>query len=199
MMQRHRCTRSLKEGSSVRCFRTDVNHPIADTWVCGPMRNQTPVHEPALVSALLTDNHLNVGGSLGGDVKAGRVLWQNAVKVPANPDVTELKSSCESSTHGGSTLAPIRQRLSFSPLFRCSVYRPPCHESSRILLTLRRPKGTPREAICSFSSLPPAYHRQPGRKNRRLEKLNHRVGQVHSANTTVKFGLLLINPFFAQL
>ena len=95
-MQRHRCTRSLKEGSSVRCFRTDVNHPIADTWVCGPMRNQTPVHEPALVSALLTDNHRNVGGSLGGDVKAGRVLWQNAVKVPANPDVTELKCSCES-------------------------------------------------------------------------------------------------------
>jgi hypothetical protein len=31
-----------------------------------------------------------------------------------------------------------------------------------------------------------------------LSSAAHRVGQVHSANTTVKFRLLLINPFFAQ-
>jgi len=37
------------------------------------MRNQPPVHKPALVAALLTNNHGNVGGSLGGDVKAGSV------------------------------------------------------------------------------------------------------------------------------
>jgi hypothetical protein len=37
----------------------------------------------------------------------------------------------------------------------------------------------------------------PGR-NCGNRKLYHRVGQVHSANTTVKFRLLLINPFFAQ-
>jgi hypothetical protein len=30
-------------------------------------------------------------------------------------------------------------------------------------------------------------------------KLYYRVGQVHSANMTVKFRLLLIKPFFAQL
>ena len=32
------------------------------------------MHEPALVAALVMDNDWNVGGSLGGYVKAGRVL-----------------------------------------------------------------------------------------------------------------------------
>jgi hypothetical protein len=36
-------------------------------------------------------------------------------------------------------------------------------------------------------------------ENRQLEKLHDRVSQVHSANTTVKFRLPLINPVFAQL
>ena len=31
------------------------------------------MHEPALVAALVADDHGNVGRSLGGDVKAGRV------------------------------------------------------------------------------------------------------------------------------
>ena len=31
------------------------------------------------------------------------------------------------------------------------------------------------------------------------ENCHYRFGQVHSANTTVKFSLLLINPFLAQL
>jgi hypothetical protein len=40
----------------------------------GPMRNQPPVNEPALVAALVSDNDGNVGPSLRGDVKAQRVL-----------------------------------------------------------------------------------------------------------------------------
>jgi hypothetical protein len=62
------------------------------------MRNQPPVHESTLVAALVTDNDGNIG-SLGGDVKARRVVWEITVKVPANPYVTELERSCESATH----------------------------------------------------------------------------------------------------
>src|SRR5262245_25708349 len=35
-----------------QCLGSGVNHSIADTRVCGPMRNQTRMHKPALVSAL---------------------------------------------------------------------------------------------------------------------------------------------------
>src|SRR5262245_42213041 len=52
-------------------------------------------------------------------------------------------------------LATIRQRLPFSRLSRCSVYLPPCRESLRILLKLRRPKATSTESISSFSFYPP--------------------------------------------
>ena len=57
------------------------------------MRNQTPVHESTLVAALVTDNDGNVGGSLGRDVKTGRVVWEIVIKVLANPYVTKLKRS----------------------------------------------------------------------------------------------------------
>ena len=40
---------------------------------------------------------------------------------------------------------------------------------------------------------------QPEDENHQLENLHYRVGQVHSANTTVKFRVPLVNPFFAQL
>ena len=63
------------------------------------MRNQPPVHESEFVTALVSDNDGNVGGSLGSDVKARRVLWQIAVKVPANPKIAELESSCYSAAH----------------------------------------------------------------------------------------------------
>jgi hypothetical protein len=63
------------------------------------MRNQPPVHEPAIVAAPVTDNDGNVGGSLGGDIEAPRVLWQVAVKVPANPNVTKLEGSGDATTH----------------------------------------------------------------------------------------------------
>jgi hypothetical protein len=63
------------EGRQVRQrFGSGVDRPIADRRVCGPMRNQPPMHKSALVAAPVTDNHRNVGGSLGGDVKARRVL-----------------------------------------------------------------------------------------------------------------------------
>ena len=64
------------------------------------MRNQPPVHEPALVAAPVTDNDGNVGRSLRGDVKARRVLCQVAVEVPANSNVTKFKRSGETATHG---------------------------------------------------------------------------------------------------
>src|SRR5262249_22184224 len=88
------------EGRQLRqCFGSGVNHSIADTRVCGPMRNQTPMHEPALVSAPASDNHGNRRGSLRCDVKAGRVPRQIAVEVPANPDFAELECGCEAATH----------------------------------------------------------------------------------------------------
>ena len=64
------------------------------------MRNQPPVHEPALVTALVSDNNGNRRRNLfGSDVKARNVFWQIAVEVPANPNVTKLKRSCHSATH----------------------------------------------------------------------------------------------------
>ena len=58
-----------------QCFSSRVYHAIADGWVCGPRRNQPPMHEPTLIAAFLTDNDGDVGGSLRCDVKARRVLW----------------------------------------------------------------------------------------------------------------------------
>jgi hypothetical protein len=57
------------------------------------------MHKPALVAALVSDNDGNVGGSLGGNVKARCVLWQVAVEVPANPYVTKLERSCDAATY----------------------------------------------------------------------------------------------------
>jgi hypothetical protein len=60
------------------------------------MRNQPPVHKPALVAVLVTDDDGNRRGNLfGGNVKARRVLWWVVVKVPANPYVTKLERSCD--------------------------------------------------------------------------------------------------------
>src|SRR5215510_1564699 len=59
-----------------QCFGSGVDHPVADRRVCSPMRNQPPMHEPALVPAHAADNDGNRRGSLfGSDIKAGRVLW----------------------------------------------------------------------------------------------------------------------------
>jgi hypothetical protein len=94
------------------------------------MGNQPPMHEPAFVAALVADNDGNVRGSLGGDVKARGVLRQVAVKVPANPNLTEFERSCESATHNGSTysagLMKRQARLSIRDL----------HNSSRASLLL---------------------------------------------------------------
>src|SRR5215831_20265877 len=73
-------TASIDEGFERRqlgqCFGTGVYHSAPDTGVCGPMRNQSPMHKPALVTAPASDNHGNRRGSLfGSDIKAGRVLW----------------------------------------------------------------------------------------------------------------------------
>src|SRR5215813_12999523 len=59
-----------------QCFGSGVDHPVADRRVCGPMRNQAPMHEPALVSASVSDNHRSRRRSLlGCNVKAWRVPW----------------------------------------------------------------------------------------------------------------------------
>ena len=63
------------------------------------MRNQAPLHEPTLVTACLSDDDGNLGGSLRGDVKARRVFRQVAVEVPANPYVTKLDGTGDAATH----------------------------------------------------------------------------------------------------
>ena len=63
------------------------------------------MHEPALVSAPVPDNHGNRRGNLFGcNVKAGCVLWQIAVQVPADPYVTELECRRYATTHLESNL-----------------------------------------------------------------------------------------------
>jgi hypothetical protein len=49
----------------------------------------------------------------------------------------------------------LSQSLALSARDCPSVYRPRCHELLRILLRLRRPKAMSREAMSSFSFLPP--------------------------------------------
>ena len=53
-------TASIDEGFEGRQFRqgfgTGVYHAIADGGVCGLVRNQSPVHEPALVSTPVADD-----------------------------------------------------------------------------------------------------------------------------------------------
>jgi len=78
------------------------------------------MHKPALVAALVSDNHGNVGGSLGGNVKARRVLWEILVEVPANSYFAKLEGSGEAAAHskesGGALLD--RQDLRRSTLCR---------------------------------------------------------------------------------
>ncbi len=74
------------------------------------------------------------------------------------------------------------RKLPFSRPSRSSVYLPLGHESLHILLRLRRPKATPREATSSFS-----FYLQG------LDQRGHYDGFLLSANT--KF----VNPVFAPL
>src|SRR5215471_18636928 len=63
-----------------QCLGSRVDRLVTDRRVCGPMRYQTPMHEPALVPAHVADNDGNRRGNLfGGDVKARLVFWQIAV------------------------------------------------------------------------------------------------------------------------
>jgi predicted esterase YcpF (UPF0227 family) len=81
------------------------------------MRNQSSVHKPALVAAFVPDNDGNVGGSLGGYVKARFVQRYVLVKVPANPYVTELERSGEAATHLHSRAIGDRWHRRFFGLF----------------------------------------------------------------------------------
>jgi hypothetical protein len=64
------------------------------------MRNQAPVHEPAVVGTSPMNNDGNVRGSLlGGNVETRRVTGQIAVKIPANPEVSKLERRCDAATH----------------------------------------------------------------------------------------------------
>ena len=52
------------------------------------------------ITAPLSDNDGNGRRSLlRGNVKTRRVLWQIAVKIPANPNVTKLERSCYAAAH----------------------------------------------------------------------------------------------------
>jgi hypothetical protein len=79
------------------------------------------MHEPAVVTALVSDNDGNGRGSLlGGDVKAGRVLWQIAIKIPANADVTKLERSGDAATHNEGTYSAVNgggSKLFINPRF----------------------------------------------------------------------------------
>src|SRR5262249_52023125 len=79
-ISRNNATASIYEKFERRqlgqCFGTGVYHSAPDTGVCGPMRNQSPMHKPALVTAPASDNHGNRWRNLfGGNIKARRVLW----------------------------------------------------------------------------------------------------------------------------
>jgi len=91
----------MLEGRQFReCLGSRVYHAIADGRVRGPIRDQPPVHEPALIAAPLPDNHGNRRGHLfGSNVKTWLVLWQIAVKVPANSYVAKFKRSCDTAAH----------------------------------------------------------------------------------------------------
>src|SRR6516225_621874 len=71
--------------------------------------------------------------------------------------------------------------MPFLRLSRRFVYLPPCHEPLRILLRLRRSKAMSREAMSSFSFLPPPYARQQQacqrRNYRRLPIRSSRLSQ----------------------
>src|SRR5437762_14238518 len=41
-------------------FRTSVDHPIPDGRVFGPIRNQTPMHRPALIAVTVTNDDRNL-------------------------------------------------------------------------------------------------------------------------------------------
>ena len=83
------------------------------------MQNQAPLHQPALVNALLTDNHGNIRGSLRGDVEARRVAGKITVEVPADPYVTKLERSCDAATHDDRNLTVCLRRVKpfVNPLF----------------------------------------------------------------------------------
>jgi hypothetical protein len=97
------------------------------------MRNQPPMHKPALVAASLEDDYGNRRRSLfRRNVKARRVLWQFAVKVPANPYVTKLERRCESATHNESRysagIVAGQSRLAVPSAFIGSSFNRSCYE-----------------------------------------------------------------------
>src|SRR5262245_22105539 len=75
------------EGRQLRqCFRTGFYHTIAYRRVCGPMGNQPPMHESALVNAVVPDNHGNRRGNLlGGNVKAWCVFLADRGRDSSEP------------------------------------------------------------------------------------------------------------------
>src|SRR5262249_24721304 len=114
-------------------FGAGVDHSVADRRVCGPMRNQSPVHEPALVTAHVADNHGNRRGNLlGGNIKARCVARQIAVKIPA--DRMSLNSNV--AVNRPHTLkAPLRCTWGGISVQRCvarfgSVQYPGCNTST---------------------------------------------------------------------
>jgi hypothetical protein len=89
------CKDWIGRSVNVSAFAFIIRLPM----VGGPMRNQPPIHEPALVAALVMDNDGNVGGSLGGYVKVGVCTAVDRGQGSTGPNVAKLKRSCEAATH----------------------------------------------------------------------------------------------------
>jgi hypothetical protein len=108
------------------------------------------MHQPALVNALLTDNHGDGGGSLRGDVKAACVVGQIAVEIPANPNVTKFKGSSNSATHFEGTVGlPMDSAVSDLPLTspQSSI------RAARLPLHARRPPNAAARKFCLWQVL----------------------------------------------
>jgi hypothetical protein len=100
-MQRRLPVKVFESGFLSQCFRTGVNHPVSYGRIFGPVGNQAPVHEPAVVAVFVATDDGNVcrRDLFRGDVKSRRVQRQIADKIPANPYVTKFERSCDAATH----------------------------------------------------------------------------------------------------
>ena len=130
------------------------------------MRNQSPMHEPTLVGATVTDNDGDRRGNLfRGYVEARRVLWQIALQIPANSDITKFEGCGEAATHINEIYRCVFEgsgRLSTHALHKSS----PCCSACFLVLKIRRLDSSRLISIVWLRSRsktsPREYHRCSG-------------------------------------
>src|SRR5918996_5830427 len=90
-------------------FCTSIDHLIPNGRVLGPVGNQTPMHQPAVIAVFMANNdrHLLLicrrrlfGGNIEARYKRGKIM----LKIPANLHVIELECSGDAATHRRTTL-----------------------------------------------------------------------------------------------